>query len=166
MRIVVLGPGAAGKSTFARNLSEATQIPWVELDEIFWSEDLTPTPVEEWIAIQGELTNGDSWILDGDLGPYDALEVRLSKADTVVLFDFPLRRCAWRAIRRSRENLDFWRWLLTWRRRYRPLLLQAIDQHAPRANLIVVSHPVDVLQTVEDLAEIGAAKDLPPADSA
>ena len=37
--------------------------------------------------------------MDGDLGPYDVLDVRLQAADTVVFLDFSPLRCAWRALR-------------------------------------------------------------------
>lgn len=37
-RVVLLGRGGAGKSTFARSLSEITGIPAVELDKHFWSD--------------------------------------------------------------------------------------------------------------------------------
>ena len=53
-------------------------------------------------------------------------------ADTIVVLDFSLPRCAWRAFRRSRERADFWLWVLAWRRRSRPALLRAIALHAPR----------------------------------
>lgn len=55
--------------------------------------------------------------------------MRLAAADTVVVLDFPLWRCAWRALRRSRENLDFWRWLITYRRRHLPAVLSAAAGH-------------------------------------
>jgi adenylate kinase family enzyme len=42
MRVVVLGPGAAGKSTFARSVAEATGVKYVELDAVFWSPELQP----------------------------------------------------------------------------------------------------------------------------
>jgi hypothetical protein len=48
--------------------------------------------------------------MDGDFGPYDVLDVRLQAADTVVFLDFSPARCAWRAVRRSRERADFWWW--------------------------------------------------------
>ena len=143
-RVVVLGPGGAGKSTFARSLGERTGIPWVELDADFWSADLEPTPPADWVRRQEELCAPRRWILDGDLGPYDVLDVRLRHADAVVLLDLPTWRCAWRAARRSRPRLDFWRWLLTWRRRYRPRLRRSIAQHAPNARLLVARRPADV----------------------
>lgn len=152
MRLLVLGPGAAGKSTFARSLSEATGIPCVELDEIFWSSGPSPIPHDQWIITQEELTRSEDWILDGDLGPYDALEARLRRADTIVLFDFPTWRCIWRAARRSRERIDFWRWLVTWRRRYRPQLLQAIETYATDAELIVATQPAEVDHVAHALA--------------
>jgi hypothetical protein len=44
-----------------------------------------------------------------DLGPCDVLDVRLRAADTIVFPDFSPFRCAWRAIRRSRERAGFWK---------------------------------------------------------
>lgn len=142
-RIVVLGRGASGKSAFSRALSDASKVPCVELDKLFWSSDLQPRSPEKWQAIQTKLVEADSWILDGDLGPYDAPEIRLARADAVVVFDLNLTTCAWRALRRSRERLDFWRWLLAWRRRYRPALLHAISVNAPAAELFVIGNGRD-----------------------
>ncbi len=79
--------------------------------------------------------------MDGDLGAYDAVQVRLRRADTVILLDFSLVRCAWQAITRSRERADFWRWLLAYRRKYLPLLLQAIAQHASTADVLILRDP-------------------------
>ena len=135
MRLLVLGRGGAGKSTFARRLSELTGIPAVELDQRFWSASLEPLGPDEWAQEQAALVLGDRWILDGDLGPYDRLDVRLGRADTVVVLDFSLVRCAWRAARRSREAADFWLWVWHYRRRSRPLLVDALRVHAPGATV-------------------------------
>ena len=104
-RVVVLGRGGAGKSALAARLGVLTGLPVIELDKHFWSSDLTPLPMDQWKALQRDLISAKLWILDGDLGPYDAPEVRLNSADTVVVLDFALWRCAWRAARRSREQL-------------------------------------------------------------
>jgi adenylate kinase family enzyme len=142
-RIVVLGRGASGKSVFARALSDATGIPCIELDKVFWSSDLEPRSLDDWRDGQTDLVVGDAWILDGDLGPYDAPEIRLARADTVVVFDVNLATCAWRALRRSRERLDFWWWFVTWRRRYRPALMHAIAVNAPAADLFIIRNDRD-----------------------
>jgi Isopentenyl transferase len=35
-RVMIVGPGAAGKSTFAVRLAEITGLPVIELDQLFW----------------------------------------------------------------------------------------------------------------------------------
>lgn len=140
-RVLFLGRGAAGKSTAAIALGRRTGLPVIELDQLFWRPGLAPTPPHEWMQKQAELIAGDQWILDGDLGPYDDLPIRLAAADTVILLDFSLVRCAWRAAKRSRERADFWWWLIWWRRRSRPAILAAIQRHAPAAETHILRTP-------------------------
>jgi adenylate kinase family enzyme len=143
-RVVILGPGGAGKSTLARRLGVLLDLPVVELDRHFWSPDLQPMSNERWRHVQAELSEPPQWIMDGDLGPYDAVEPRLRRADTVVVLDFARWRCLWRSVRRSRQRLDFWRWLWTWRRKSRPQLLSAITVHAARAETKILRSPAAV----------------------
>ncbi|MEW1842678.1 hypothetical protein AB0392_32440 [Nonomuraea angiospora] len=140
-RVVILGRGGSGKSTLAARLAAITGLPIIELDKHFWQPGLEATPPDQWAAVQGELVRAEAWIMDGDLGPYDVLDVRLRAADTVILLDFSFWRCAWRAIRRSRERADFWLWVWAYRRRSRPLLLTAIAAHAGDAELHVIRNP-------------------------
>ena len=143
--MVVLGRGAAGKSVLSRQLGALVGAPVVELDELFWrSPDLEPPAPEEWRAVQEGLVGEPAWILDGDLGPHDVLDVRLRAADTVLVLDFSLARCVWRALCRSRERIDFWRWVVTYRRRWKPRILAAVRQHAPTAELRVLRSPRQV----------------------
>lgn len=142
-KVVVLGRGGAGKSNLAARLGAATALPVVELDKHFWSADLVPLSADQWTQIQRELVSESAWILDGDLGPYDALDVRLQAADTIIVLDFPLWRCAWRAVRRSRENLAFWRWVIGYRRRSLPLIMAAIANHECRADTYILRSPDD-----------------------
>jgi adenylate kinase family enzyme len=151
-RVVIIGRGASGKSTLARRLGDITGLPAIEVDKIFWQPGLIPTPREQWVVMQEKLVAGDRWIMDGDLGPYDAVEVRLRAADTVIFLDFSLVRCAWRAIRRSRERADFWRWLLSYRYQSRSILRAAIANHAPNAVLHVFRSPRALGRFVSDAA--------------
>jgi adenylate kinase family enzyme len=140
-RVVILGRGGSGKSTLGARLGVITGLPVIELDKHFWRPGLGATPPDQWATIQGELVRDETWIMDGDLGPYDVPDVRLQTADTVILLDFSFWRCAWRAIRRSRERADFWLWLSAYRRRSRSLLLAAIATHAGDANLHLIRNP-------------------------
>ena len=140
-RVVILGRGGAGKSTFARKLGERTGLPVIELDKYFWQPALVPTPRAQWTEIQRKLAHQERWIMDGDLGKYDELGVRLQAADTVLILDFPLLLCLMRAMRRSKERMDFWWWLVTWRLIERPKLKRIVAQYAERAEVRVFSSP-------------------------
>lgn len=142
---MILGRGGAGKSALARELSSLTGIPAVELDRVFWQHGSSPTPAAEWVAKQRDLIAGEAWILDGDLGPHDSgLGARLAAADTIILLDFGLARCAWRSLRRGRDQAEYWRWVLSYRRRYLPKLRVAIAAHLPRAQAHVLRNPAAV----------------------
>jgi adenylate kinase family enzyme len=140
-RVIILGRGGSGKSNLASKLGEIAGLPVIELDKIFWQPGLQALPRDEWVKMQRRLVAQESWIMDGDLGQYDAVEVRLQAADTIILLDFALVRCAWRALRRGRERSDFWRWLIAYRRRSLPVLMQAISKFAPHAELHLIRNP-------------------------
>ncbi len=125
----------------AEELGALTDLPVVHLDDIFWNSSLEPMPPEAWAATQDGFVGQRAWIAEGDLGPYDVLDVRLRAADTVVLLDFSLLRCAWRAVRRSRERRDFWYWLWSYRRLWRPRILGAVRAIAPHAEVHVLRTP-------------------------
>ena len=150
-RVVIFGPGASGKSTLAVRLGEITGLSVIELDKVFWRPGLVPTPRDQWVKIQQMLVEENGWIMDGDLGPYDAVEVRLRAADTLIFLDFSLVRCAWRALRRSRERTDFWLWLLRYHRQSRPFLMEAIANHAASATLHVLRNPEALRRFVADV---------------
>jgi adenylate kinase family enzyme len=144
-RVVVVGRGGAGKSVISRRIGMLIDAPVIELDALFWRQaDLRPLPPAEWVRVQEELIRQrPRWVADGDLGPYDVLSIRLRAADTVVMLDYSLLRCAWQAVRRSRQGFDFWRWVVTYRRRWKPRILAEVAGRAPRAELHVLRSPRD-----------------------
>ena len=158
-RVVILGRGGAGKTTLARQLGDITGLPVVELDKIFWRSGLSPTPHAEWIELQQTLIRKENWVLDGDLGPYDAVEARLHASDTIILLDFSFFRCAWRVLRRAPERADFWRWLLDYRRQSMPRLREAISRHAPKAEVHFLKNPKAVTKFIADVeSRLGAKR--------
>jgi adenylate kinase family enzyme len=54
-RVVIVGPGAADKSTLAACLGSITGLPVIELDKVFWRPGLVAPPREEWVALQHQL---------------------------------------------------------------------------------------------------------------
>jgi len=152
-RVLILGRGGSGKSTLASKLGEITGLPVIELDKVFWRPGLHALPSNEWANVQQRLVAQDRWIMDGDLGHYDAVEVRLRAADTIIVLDFTLVRCAWRTLRRGRERSDFWRWLFTYRQRSLPVLMQAINKFAPHAKLHLIRNPKQLRRFLAGLAQ-------------
>jgi adenylate kinase family enzyme len=151
-RVVILGRGGAGKSVLARQLSELTGLPAIELDRLFWQPGATPAQAEVWVARHRELVAGERWIIDGDLGPYDTgLSSRLAAADTIVVLDFGFPRCAWRTLRRGRERAEYWGWVWSYRRRSLPGLRIAIAAHLPRVQVHVLRDPGMVRRFVADI---------------
>ena len=140
-RVLVLGRGGAGKSTLARAVGSLTGLPVHELDTHFWQRGLVPLTPQAWQEVQRSLAAAPAWVLDGDLGPYDALEGRAAWADTVLLLDYGVLVCAWRAARRSRERRDFWLWVLRYRRRHLPQVLRVLGAHAPTATVLHLRSP-------------------------
>jgi adenylate kinase family enzyme len=155
-RVVILGRGGAGKSTLARRLGGLTGLPVVELDTLFWQPGLAPADPGTWAARQQELVQRDSWILDGDLGPYDsALDARLRAADTVVVLDLAFWRCAWRTIRRGREQGGYWRWVWEYRRESLPEVMRAVTASAPHAQVRVLRSPGMTRRFLAEVQRVG-----------
>lgn len=98
-RVVVIGSGGAGKSTFSRRLGEATGLPVIHLDSVFWKPNWQPTPAEEWEKTVTELVRRDRWIMDGNFG--GTRELRIRASDTVIFLDFPRLICLYRVIKRA-----------------------------------------------------------------
>jgi adenylate kinase family enzyme len=56
-RVVILGPGASGKSTLAIHLGEITGLPVIELDKLFWRPGLVATPRDQWVNSKSGLSS-------------------------------------------------------------------------------------------------------------
>ena len=98
-KIIIIGSGGAGKSTFAKRLSKLTGIEVIHLDRVFWQPNWTKPDKKEWLAKLEELTEKDSWIMDGN---YDSsLEIRLKKCDTVIFLGMPRTVCLYRVLKRA-----------------------------------------------------------------
>ena len=65
-KIIVIGPGGAGKSYFSKELAKNTKLPLYHLDNIFWKEDKTHISREEFDEKLLEILEKDNWIIDGD----------------------------------------------------------------------------------------------------
>lgn len=97
-RIVVVGCGGAGKSTFSRRLGEALELPVVHLDSFFWKPGWEEPPRDEWGKVVGELIEHEEWIMDGNYG--GTMDMRLAASDTAIFLDMPRSMCLRRVVER------------------------------------------------------------------
>ncbi len=97
-KILVIGSGGAGKSTFSRRLGELTGIEVFHLDKLHWKPNWVEPPKDEWQRIIENLIEKDEWILDGNFG--GTIERRLEKCDTAILLDLPRTVCLYRVLKR------------------------------------------------------------------
>ncbi len=90
-KVIVIGCPGAGKSTFARQLNEKTQIPLFYLDMIWHRADKTTVSREQFDFGLIEIMKQDRWIIDGNY--IRTIPIRLQQCDTVFLLDYPLDVC-------------------------------------------------------------------------
>jgi adenylate kinase family enzyme len=98
-RVVVIGMAGSGKSTFSRALAARTGLPVIHLDVHYWKPGWVKPSDDEWREKQLGLLAGDAWIADGN--DEEGLDLRVDRADTVVLLDTPWWICAGRAFVRG-----------------------------------------------------------------
>jgi len=123
-RIVIVGPGGAGKSVLARRMGERLGLPVVHLDAHYWSAGWVESPREEWDRKIREMIAGERWILDGNYGR--TVDIRFAAADTIVFLDFPRRISLPRVVKRG----------VTYRGRTRPDLAEGCPEQLPRLEFL------------------------------
>jgi adenylate kinase family enzyme len=98
-RVLVTGLAGSGKSTFSRSLSERTGLPVIHLDLHFWKPGWVAPSGDEWREKQRLVLAGEAWIADGNY--HETLDLRLERADTIVVLNTPWPLCAGRALLRG-----------------------------------------------------------------
>ena len=90
-KIIVIGCPGAGKTTFAKRLSDRIGLPLYHLDAIWHKPDRTHISREAFDTRLGELLALDAWIIDGNYSR--TLERRLAACDAVFYLDLPTEVC-------------------------------------------------------------------------
>ncbi|MCV9886061.1 P-loop NTPase family protein [Metabacillus halosaccharovorans] len=103
-KIMVIGVSAgAGKSTFARKLSDILQINVHHLDTMYWEPGWVEATFEDFKSRQQEVINQQEWIIEGNYR--NTFEMRVEKADTIIYIEKPLTVCLYRVMKRWLTNI-------------------------------------------------------------
>ncbi|MDI9639464.1 hypothetical protein QM565_27535 [Geitlerinema splendidum] len=77
----------SGKSTLAQEVSRATGLPLILVDELMWLPNWQEVALEEQRSIITPILEGDRWVLDTAYGKW--CDLAFSRAELVVFLDYP-----------------------------------------------------------------------------
>ncbi|MBC7774990.1 MAG: AAA family ATPase [Phycisphaerae bacterium] len=155
-RILILGSGGSGKTTFTRKLAAKTQLPVYHLDALHWKPNWTAPNKAAWQYQVADLVQENSWIIDGSY--FGTLNLRLPRAELIVFLDMPNWRCIWNILKRRVQYaqfrgkirpgmppecpetlyFSFLKWVWQYPRHDKPKVFEAIEKwKIPEANVLV-----------------------------
>ena len=98
-RIVIIGRTGSGKTTLARELAAALDMPHVELDALYFGPKFSTVPLSVLRERTSTAIAGDCWITDGNKSA--VRDIVWPRADTIIWLDYPLGVSLWRLGKRA-----------------------------------------------------------------
>lgn len=109
-RVSVVGNSGSGKTTIAKALSAALNVPHLEIDAVFHQPGWTPLEAQEFRRRIAEFAAGPGWVADGNYSTVQ--DLIWARADTVIWLDLPrhrvMRQVIWRTLRRAALRAELW----------------------------------------------------------
>ena len=102
-RILIYGVCGSGKSTFAKQLSDRTGIPWTAVDDLAFRPGWVNTSNDEQVAAITRICAGDRWLLDTAYAKW--AEVPLARVDLILGLDYPRWFSFARLLRRTFQRV-------------------------------------------------------------
>lgn len=170
MKIMIIGSGGSGKSTFARQVGPLLELPVYHLDAYYWKPGWVATPEAEWDAVQRQLIEHPEWIIDGNYGR--TLGLRMQAADVIIFFDLSPWLTTYRVIKRriqyhgkSRPDLnegcpesldwEFIKWVWTFRKSRSARIMDKLRKYQEGRTIMIFSKPRQVLEFLALAKQLG-----------
>lgn len=167
-KILVIGSPGSGKSTFAIELSEITQIPVTHLDNLFWRANKTTVEREEFLQRLEPVLLEDTWIINGNYG--SSMSIRLQHSDTVIFLDYDVETCLEGVRNRVGKvrpdipwveeelDLEFYEYVRTFPTEHRPEILDNLAEHSDQ-RIITLKNRAEGDAFLRELKKNGHYKD-------
>jgi len=172
-RILIIGAGGAGKTTFARQLGEILGLAVVHLDALYWKPGWVEPPRDEWARTVEGVLERDAWIIDGNYS--GTLGRRLEACDAVVFLDLPRTICLWRVLKRAVKhrnttrpdmadgcpeqlNLKFLMWIWNYPKRTRPRIVKLLNEERNTSKAIRLRTPAEIDRFLADARNAALAQ--------
>ena len=108
---IVTSASGSGGTTVGREIAARLDLPFYELDAIFWEPNWTEPDSDDFRARVAEIVATDSWVIDGSYQSWIG-QLVLGSADVVVWLDLPMRiwlpRLLRRTVSRARSDEELW----------------------------------------------------------
>ncbi|MBQ4831604.1 adenylate kinase [Alteromonas sp. MMG017] len=109
-RINVIGTSGSGKSHFSRRLADKLNIPYIEMDAVFWLPNWEHLGTKEFLFKLESLMGQETWVLDGNQSKTN--ELKWQYVDTIVWLDFgffhTLKQMLTRSFKRAYSKEEIW----------------------------------------------------------
>ena len=110
MKINVIGTSGSGKSTLARRLAAHLDVPYIEMDSLYWLPDWQGRSDEAMQALLIAALDNPGWVLDGNYNR--TRDIKWRDVDIIVWVDSgfwrTLRQAVTRAIKRAWDQKELW----------------------------------------------------------
>lgn len=109
-RINVIGTSGSGKSHFSNRLATKLNVPYIEMDAVFWLPNWQYLELEDFIAALKPLLEQESWVLDGNQSKTNSFKWQY--VDTIVWLDYgffrTFKQILVRSIKRAYSKQEVW----------------------------------------------------------
>ena len=99
LRINVIGTSGSGKSTICLELSRVLEIPYIEMDQIFWGPNWTMPFDSQFFENLRASLGQPAWVLDGNYTR--TIPIKWERVQMVIWLDYSFARTLLQAIRRA-----------------------------------------------------------------
>ncbi len=157
-KILIIGPGGAGKTTLANRLGALLRLEVIHLDQLYWQPGWVEPAKADWQQRVQELTQRAAWVMDGNYS--GTLAERMAGCDTVIFLDFARTVCLWRVLKRWAKyrkhtrpdmaadcpeylSFAFLYWIWNYGSRSRPKIVTLLEANQAVKNVVWLRSPAE-----------------------